>query len=355
MKYQLCTVLSMLYFLLSVHSARSEISVDEATDFWVSACENISSYDIILTTTHSTRNDDGNLEVVARYLARHRFQNQMWRVDHLALEDAKGAVETRETTALAWDREVIRVQHNDTATAAVVARAKFNKTTIGGPLYHELFFSTYSGEPYFRNIRTRGNASLAKQGSRYVITADPTPSFYVTWRTHRLNFELEPAANFLPAAFSVNKDDGFPLFEVANTIKEWQPGIWAPKHALWKIYSKQFGAQLAHSEITVEASDENARFNIPIDSDVFKLKVPLGFVVYDDREKRNYLAAAGGAADYEGYRKKIRDQLYKQRTDQARESAALVRLIVIVVGASFLGLLLLLVWHRRRMCRTTPQ
>ncbi len=290
-----CAAGWLLAVLFAGDVPAADLKLDAVLDAWDSSCADIHSYEVLVTTNHITRNDEtGEMEPVVEYVCRHRFRNQMWRVDRLREERfAKKTVqETSENKvwAITWDGKDIRMCNGPADLGGIVARPRFNESLIGGPLFHELYFSSYFGEPYVRNIRTRPVADLTRNGTRYVIKAPPAPESNVTWRSYRLEVELEELYNFMPVRISLfdHADSREPCVEISNTYREWRPGLWAPERAVKTTYlPKETGGSEVFAEVIVEVSPDDWKFNSEIDPALFTLTFPKGTIVYDDYEKRN--------------------------------------------------------------------
>jgi len=341
---------------LACGPAFGDETLEPIIDRWVSSCQEIRSYDVVLTVSNANVDEDtGDRSVYSTSTIRQRYQDGMWRVDRFDSERF-GKHASKSTTppdaldAFAWDLKSIRTCNSGSNIAVIMNRRRFKESMLPGPLYHQGFFSSNSGESYAENIRKRGNASVVrKAGGRYTIVAPPAPRKLVSWVTETLEVDLCPEYGFMPSEIRIIRGSE-PLIVIACEQKRWRENLWAPSRIIKKTYSGQGeGKPYYHkaSETVVDVSEAAAHFNVKIDPAVFSMEIPGGTIVWDDIEKRNHIAKAGNGRDYEAYNAYIKEKVLPLGSRSLSITAkAMVAMNVAVVGVLvFLGLKR---WWRKR-------
>lgn len=296
---------------------------------WTSTVDDIWSYDVRLQVTHVTRSDTTKqLERVATYHLRHRYLQGMWRVDRLEDDPGEGVpisawkAAPEDIHAIAWDGEQIRTFTSRSNFGQIQPLSTTNNSRTQGPLYHELFASTFWGQRYAEVIEGREGVTLSGHGSGglLVLNVPPAPGQRATYARRHLAFTLDRDRDFVPTKIwvSTRSDSSKPMFEIENSLGELSSGRWLPLKSVKRIYRAKEGTEEVElfGEQQVEIDRSKAFVNVDIDPEIFRSRFPEGAIVYDETIHRNFVATADGGRDYDAY-----DRLAAEKAKAHRRSA----------------------------------
>lgn len=345
--------ISCLLGFVEVAVAReSASSANEFLDLWQSATDEIWSFDVVLQISHSTRSGSPpTLKPVTTYWRRHRYLQGMWRVDRLDELQPKdsgtnvGVVGSDQTSAIAWDGQEVHGFRSQEKFGSVLSTRDVNISDFGSFFFDQLFRNALLGGHYVGLIRARKNVTASRKNDGGVIVdAAPMPTLPATFNDRRIVVELDPERNYMPEKIWVSSklDLTKADFEIENVLTEVTPATFLPTTSVVRLFQR--GEVL--SEQRIEIAKDDLRVNIDLNSSDFRLRFPVGTVVYDRATNRNFLSGSNEERDFAGF-DKFAANYAKQHTNVPTLSRTRRPWLAVAGASMILAVLMLFVVARR--------